>query len=84
MPLHKGSSNATVSKNVSEMMHSGHPQKQAIAASLREAGKSYYDATAQRSDFTIGKDNPDHPHAIFAKLDELSAKCDALAKVAGK
>ena len=39
MPLKKGSSKAVISKNISEMMHSGHPQKQAIAAAMRSAGK---------------------------------------------
>jgi hypothetical protein len=40
MPLIKGSSPETVSKNVSEMMHSGHPQKQAVAAALNTARKA--------------------------------------------
>ena len=40
--LLKGSSRSTISKNISEMMHHGHEQKQAIAASLRSAGKSIY------------------------------------------
>ncbi len=40
MPLKKGKSKATISENIREMMHSGHPQKQAIAAAMREAGMS--------------------------------------------
>lgn len=40
MPLKSGKSNKTISKNVSEMMHSGYPQKQAVAASMNKAGKS--------------------------------------------
>ena len=40
MPLKKGSSKKVVSENIREMMHSGFPQKQAIAASLNKAGKS--------------------------------------------
>jgi hypothetical protein len=40
MPLHKGSSKETVSKNIKEMMEAGYPQKQAVAASLSAAGKS--------------------------------------------
>ena len=39
MPLKKGSSKTVISENISEMMHSGHSQKQSIAAALRNAGK---------------------------------------------
>jgi len=41
MPLEKGSSSETVSKNISEMVESGHPQKQAVAAAMKLAGKSW-------------------------------------------
>lgn len=40
MPLFKGSSSKTVSKNIKKMMTEGYPQKQSIAASLSSAGKS--------------------------------------------
>lgn len=40
MPLKKGKSKSTISKNIKEMVHSGHPQKQAVAAALDEARKS--------------------------------------------
>ena len=40
MPLKRGSSRKTVSSNISEMMESGHPQDQAVAASLSTARKS--------------------------------------------
>jgi hypothetical protein len=40
MPLQKGKSQETISGNISEMMHAGYPQKQAIAAALNTARKA--------------------------------------------
>jgi hypothetical protein len=40
MPLQKGRSKKVVSENIRELVHSGRPQKQAIAISLDKAGKS--------------------------------------------
>lgn len=40
MPLEPGSSRETVGRNIAEMEHSGHPQAQAVAAALNEAGLS--------------------------------------------
>jgi hypothetical protein len=39
MPLKKGSSFSVVSSNISELVRSGHPQKQAIAIALSESRK---------------------------------------------
>lgn len=40
MPLKIGSSDRTISKNIRKMMREGYPQRQAVAASLRSAGKA--------------------------------------------
>jgi hypothetical protein len=36
VPLKKGTSQKVMSQNISEMMHHGHPQKQAIAAAYAQ------------------------------------------------
>jgi hypothetical protein len=40
MPLKRGKSKKVVNENIREMIASGHPRDQAIAASISEAGKS--------------------------------------------
>jgi len=40
MPLKKGKSRKVISENISELRHSGRPEKQSIAIAMSEAGLS--------------------------------------------
>ncbi len=39
-PLRKGKSKKAISKNISELVRSGRPQKQSVAIAMKKAGKS--------------------------------------------
>jgi hypothetical protein len=54
MPLLKGKSQKTISANISEMMHSGHPQQQAVAAALNQARQSRDDGGEVNEKIHVG------------------------------
>lgn len=50
MPLKRGTSKKVFSENVREMMHSGHPQAQAVAAAYAQQRKARrHKAVSRRS-----------------------------------
>jgi hypothetical protein len=56
MPLKKGTSQKTISSNISEMIHAGHAKDQAIAAALSTARKSRAEGGEMQSDLPDAPD----------------------------
>lgn len=54
MPLKKGSSKRVISQNIHELVHSGRPQKQAVAIAMDEAGKGKHHVRKKKGSHRAG------------------------------
>jgi len=80
MPLKHGSSQATISKNIGEMIHSGHPRDQSIAAALNIARKARAEGGALKQSKSIVHTGPIHSH-VAGRTDHLPMHVPAGAYV---
>jgi hypothetical protein len=55
LPLRKGKSDKVISENISELMHSGKPKKQAMAIAMSEAGRSKKDKKGKKKNIKSNK-----------------------------
>lgn len=70
MPLAKGSSEEIIGRNIAEMIKSGHPREQAIAAAFRSAGQGTSDAEMIM----------DRLDAFMAACDSAEERLDAMER----
>jgi hypothetical protein len=65
VPLKSGSSRETISKNISEMVHAGYPQRQAVAASLSNARRHPTRSSSKKGGGTMARHGKrgENPHS---------------------
>ena len=80
MPLKHGSSQATIGKNISEMVRSGHPHDQAIAAALNIARSAKAGCGSLEQNKNIVHVGPIHSH-VAGRTDHLPMHVPAGAYV---
>jgi uncharacterized protein Yka (UPF0111/DUF47 family) len=68
MPLKSGSSRETISQNVREMVESGHPQEQAVAAALRKSREDIEELSRRMDSYSSRRAD----EAKAARKDDLS------------
>lgn len=78
MPLQHGSSRAVVSQNISEMVHAGHPQNQAVAAAMRMAHRTAR-AYGGRAGFDMGGGTYTPPSPTFGQREAIRSEMNPAA-----
>jgi hypothetical protein len=73
MPLEKGSSQETISKNISTEIEAGKPPKQAAAIAYSKAGESKAKSSKDSQPFTITEPSAGMPQYKGRDLDGSSA-----------
>lgn len=88
MPLEKGTSPETVSKNIAEMREAGHPEAQAVAAAeneKRESEHDGYDANSYTTNSSIDEDSHmPRDNEVKKEVKEVVEKRDAAGQTTGQ